>query len=72
MTVHTVFLDFNTLILIVALAGRFCDSSAYTILPLLTAELFPTTLRNTAMGASATMSHLGTLVSPYIVDLLVS
>lgn len=61
---------YKTAILIIACLGRFCDSSVYAILPLYTSELFPTSVRNTAMGASITMSHVGTLVSPYVVDIL--
>ncbi|XP_065212953.1 organic cation transporter protein-like isoform X2 [Planococcus citri] len=60
----------NVVILVVALFSRFCVTSVYVIFALYTSELFPTAIRNTAIGASITMSHVGTLVSPYIVDIL--
>lgn len=65
------FPDCGTIIVIMALLGRFFASSAYVIFALFTSELFPTVIRNTAIGASLTMSHVGTFVSPYIVDILV-
>lgn len=65
------FTDLGIVILIMALLGRFFATSAYVIFALFTSELFPTVIRNTAIGASLTMSHVGTFISPYIVDILV-
>ena len=56
----------------VAMLGRLCIGAVYSVIILQTSELFPTVNRNTAVGTSSTMSHLGSLSSPYIVDLLVS
>ncbi|PSN46166.1 hypothetical protein C0J52_16089 [Blattella germanica] len=56
----------------VAMFGRLCIGAVYAVIILQTSELFPTANRNTAVGTSSTMSHLGGLLAPYIVDLLVN
>lgn len=57
-------------IVIVALIGRFALSAVYSIVILYTSELFPTTTRNSAVGSSSAMSHVGSVASPYVADLL--
>uniref|UniRef100_A0A1B6E2F2 Major facilitator superfamily (MFS) profile domain-containing protein n=2 Tax=Clastoptera arizonana TaxID=38151 RepID=A0A1B6E2F2_9HEMI len=57
-------------IVIVAMLGRFCISAVFAVIILHTSELFPTSNRNTAIGTSLTMSQLGSIGAPYIVDVL--
>ncbi|XP_015172993.1 PREDICTED: organic cation transporter protein-like [Polistes dominula] len=57
-------------IIIVALTARFILSAAYSIMILYTSELFPTITRNSAVGSSSAMSHVGSVASPYVADLL--
>lgn len=57
-------------IIIVALTGRFMLSAVYSIIILYTSELFPTITRNSAVGSSSAMSHVGSVSSPYVADLL--
>jgi MFS family permease len=64
--------DMTVVIISVAMVGRLCIGAVYSVIILYTAELFPTVNRNVAVGTSSTMSHLGSLSVPYIVDLLVS
>lgn len=45
-----------------------CISAVFVVVILHTAELFPTTVRNSAIGASSTMAHIGSISAPYIVD----
>ncbi|XP_023709704.1 organic cation transporter protein isoform X3 [Cryptotermes secundus] len=62
--------DMTDTIMSVAMIGRLCIGAVYSVIILQTSELFPTVNRNTAVGTSSTMSHLGSLSAPYIVDLL--
>ncbi|GAB0091497.1 organic cation transporter protein [Sergentomyia squamirostris] len=60
----------SSLIVAFAMFGRFGISAVYAVLTLHTAELFPTEIRNSALGTSSTMAHVGSMAAPYIVDLL--
>lgn len=51
--------------------GRFGISSVYSIVTLHTAELFPTEIRGSALGACSTMAHIGSMTAPFVVDFLV-
>lgn len=66
---------FNTdnanLIVFFAMAGRFGITAVYSIVTLHTAEMFPTNIRNSALGTSSTSSHVGSILAPYVVDFLV-
>ncbi|QQP56942.1 Organic cation transporter proteinlike [Caligus rogercresseyi] len=48
----------------------FLISMTFAIAYLYTAELFPTPVRNVAVGAASTFARIGSMVVPYIVDLL--
>lgn len=52
--------------------GKFLISMTFAIAYLYTAELFPTPVRNVAVGAASTFARIGSMSAPYIVDLLVS
>lgn len=60
------------MIVFCAMAGRFGISAVYSIVTLHTAEMFPTEIRNSALGTSSTMSHVGSIAAPYVVDFLVN
>lgn len=55
----------------IAMFGRFGISSVYSIVTLHTAELFPTEIRGSALGACSTMAHVGSMAAPFVVDFLV-
>ncbi len=55
----------------VAMIGKFLISMTFAIAYLYTAELFPTVIRNAAVGAASTFARIGSMSAPYIVDLLV-
>ncbi|XP_026466865.1 solute carrier family 22 member 8-like [Ctenocephalides felis] len=57
-------------LMIVGLVGRLCISGVFSVVILHTSELFPTLNRNSAIGSSSTMAHVGSIAAPYIVDLL--
>jgi OCT family organic cation transporter-like MFS transporter 4/5 len=54
----------------VAMIGKFLISMTFAIAYLYTAELFPTSVRNVAVGAASTFARIGSMSAPYIVDLL--
>jgi MFS family permease len=64
--------DMTDVIMGVAMVGRLCIGADYSVIILYTAELFPTVNRNVAVGTCSTMSQIGSILAPYIVDLLVS
>lgn len=55
----------------VAMVGKFLISMTFAIAYLYTAELFPTNVRNVAVGTASTFARVGSISAPYIVDLLV-
>lgn len=59
-------------IVIVAMMGRFFVTAVYGIITLYTTELFPTEIRTSAVGASSTCGHVGSMIAPFVVDLLVN
>ncbi|XP_058450230.1 organic cation transporter protein [Malaya genurostris] len=60
----------TTTVVTLAMLGRLGITAVYAVLTLHTAELFPTEIRNTALGICSTMAHIGSIAAPYIVDLL--
>merc|ERR1719507_125041 len=54
----------------VAMIGKFLISMTFAIAYLYTAELFPTSVRNVAVGAASTFARVGSMSAPYIVDIL--
>lgn len=55
----------------IAMVGRLGTSAAYAIITLYTAELFPTEVRNSAIGVSSMFGHVGSMMAPFVVDFLV-
>lgn len=54
----------------VAMVGRLGVSCVYAIIALYTAELFPTEVRNSAVGVSSMFGHMGSMMAPFVVDYL--
>ena len=55
--------------LVAAVMGIFCMAANYNLLFIYTAELFPTTVRNTALGCATQASHFGAILAPMVVVL---
>lgn len=49
--------------------GKFGMTSAFCIVYAVTSELFPTVIRNSAMGCCSMAARIGTIVSPFILYL---
>ena len=54
----------------IAMMGKFLISMTFAIAYLYTAELFPTKVRNLAVGMASTFARIGSISAPYIVDIL--
>ena len=52
-----------------ALLGRGGVSTAFNVVYLYSAELFPTTVRNSVMGAFSMAARIGSIMAPYTADL---
>lgn len=59
-----------TIVMVLSLIGKTGAAGAFSCIILLTAELFPTPLRNTIIGSSSFFDRLGGLASPYLADLV--
>lgn len=57
-------------ITVLSLMGKFFSTGFYGLIFLYTVELFPTPVRNLAVGTGAMLSRLGSVVAPFIIDLL--
>merc|ERR1711862_186514 len=58
------------LIITLAMSGKFFISGTFALAYLYTAELFPTPVRNVAVGGASTFARIGSMSAPYIVDIL--
>ncbi|XP_063148401.1 solute carrier family 22 member 4 [Candoia aspera] len=61
--------DLHILSLILVMLGKFGITSAFSMLYVYTAELYPTTVRNMAVGAASMSSRVGSIIAPYFVFL---
>ncbi|XP_046374364.1 organic cation transporter protein-like [Haliotis rufescens] len=52
-----------------SMIGKLGASGAFAIIYVFSAELFPTVVRNSGMGASSVFARVGGIISPYVADL---
>ena len=62
--------DKGILVTILAQTGKFLYSAAFAVVYVFTAELFPSTVRNSGLSGCATLGKTATVISPYIVHLV--
>lgn len=63
--------DLGWLVITLAMLGKLCITASYAIIYVLTAEIFPTVVRNVGVGSSSMVARMGGALAPYI-NLLVS
>lgn len=63
------FMSNKYVIVTLAMLGKFCASMSYAIIYLYSSELFPTSIRNTGMGACSMMARIGAMTAPLIIGL---
>lgn len=51
------------------MVGKFGITTAFCVVYAVTAELFPTVIRNMAMGTCSMAARIGTIISPFIIYL---
>ena len=56
-------------ILIIFLIGKCCSGAAFTLVWVVTAELYPTNLRSQATGFSSTIARVFSLLCPFVATL---
>jgi len=66
------FLPEGVLFAVLVLTGKFCASAAFNITYMYTAELYPTNIRNSAVGICSTMARFGGIAAPWIASYLPS
>ncbi|XP_019497766.1 PREDICTED: solute carrier family 22 member 4 [Hipposideros armiger] len=61
--------DYDFLSIGLVMLGKFGITSAFSMLYVFTAELYPTLVRNMAVGITSTASRVGSIIAPYFVYL---
>ncbi|XP_075756469.1 solute carrier family 22 member 4-like isoform X2 [Pelodiscus sinensis] len=61
--------DLHTLSVFLVMLGKFGITSAFSMLYVYTAELYPTIVRNMAVGATSMSCRVGSIIAPYFVYL---
>ncbi|XP_061558813.1 solute carrier family 22 member 4-like isoform X1 [Phycodurus eques] len=67
--VHLIPIDLQWVAVLLEMLGKFGVTSAFCVVYAVTSELFPTVLRNTAMGCCSMAARVGTVTSPFIIYL---
>lgn len=67
--VHLIPIDFPAVAVLLEMLGKFGVTAAFCIVYAVSSELFPTVIRNTAMGCCSMAARVGTIISPFIIYL---
>ncbi|OXU21339.1 hypothetical protein TSAR_002331 [Trichomalopsis sarcophagae] len=70
LTILSISREATAVLVAASLVARFCLSAAYGVFILYTSEFFPTISRNSALGSSSAMAHVGSIIAPYSVVVL--
>ncbi|XP_044147569.1 solute carrier family 22 member 16 isoform X1 [Bufo gargarizans] len=61
--------DYNTITIVMSMAGKFSVGTAFGLIYLYTAELYPTPIRSLAVGSGSMICRVGSVVAPFCVYL---
>ncbi|KAG8008531.1 Solute carrier family 22 member 5 [Nibea albiflora] len=67
--VNLIPIDLPGVAVFLELLGKFGITSSFCVVYAVTSELFPTVIRNTAMGCCSMAARIGTIISPFIIYL---
>ncbi|MEQ2306639.1 hypothetical protein AMECASPLE_010270 [Ameca splendens] len=67
--VNLIPIDLPGVAVLLEMVGKFGITSAFCVLYAFTTELFPTIIRNTAIGCCSTAARISTIISPFIIYL---
>ncbi|XP_057676961.1 solute carrier family 22 member 4 [Corythoichthys intestinalis] len=67
--VHLLPIDQPWVAVLLEMLGKFGMTAAFCVVYAVTSELFPTVIRNTAMGCCSMAARIGTIISPFIIYL---
>lgn len=67
--VHLLPINLPIVPVILEILGKFGMTSAFCVVYAITSELFPTVIRNTAMGCCSMAARIGTIIAPFIIYL---
>ncbi|XP_029303872.1 solute carrier family 22 member 4-like [Cottoperca gobio] len=67
--VHLIPIDVPSVPLLFEILGKFGMTSAFCVVYTVTSELFPTVIRNTAMGSCSMAARFGNIIAPFIIFL---
>eukprot|EP00095_Tigriopus_kingsejongensis_P010110 maker-scaffold152_size304267-snap-gene-1.15 protein:Tk10110 transcript:maker-scaffold152_size304267-snap-gene-1.15-mRNA-1 annotation:"organic cation transporter protein" len=63
------FIKTDWIVTVLTLLGKFGASSSFTIIYLYMAELYPTSMRNSALGGASMMARLGSICAPILANI---
>ncbi|WAR07606.1 ORCT-like protein [Mya arenaria] len=58
--------DLHYVLIALAIVGKLCITGAFDTVYILSAEIFPTVVRNAGMGTSSAIARVGSMIAPYI------
>ncbi|KAM8899193.1 solute carrier family 22 member 4-like isoform 1-T1 [Spinachia spinachia] len=67
--VHLIPTDITSIPVVLEILGKFCMTSSFCVVYTYTSEIFPTVVRNTAMGCCSMAARIGTITAPFIIYL---